>query len=110
MTMSQLTEFQRELISRGTLVVLALILLYGSFRCFRAGYSWQAEFDEEHPEYADREERGTSGAAIPYVAGAVLLAGGGFLAFMGLASSWRFARAMGPPDTNLEWEDDCRRL
>jgi hypothetical protein len=107
MTMPELTKFQRELISRGTLVVLALILLFGSFRCFRAGYSWQKEFDEKHPEYADREERATSGAAIPYAAGAVLLAGGAFLGFMGLASTWRFAKAMGPPQTSISrWDDD----
>ena len=105
--MAELTKFQRELISRGTLVVLALLLLIGGYRCIRAGYSWQAEFDEKHPEYAGREERSTSGAGIPYAAGTVLLMGGAFLAFMGLAPSWRFARAMGPPRTSISrWDDD----
>ena len=105
--MPELTKLQRELVSRGTLVVLALLLLYGSYRCFAAGNAWQREFDVKHPEYVGRREQGTSGALIPYAAGVVLLAGGGFLGFMGLASGWRFARAMGPPDTSrTSWDED----
>jgi hypothetical protein len=104
--MAELSKLQRELISRGTLLVLALLLLYGGFRAIRVGYVAQAEFDQRHPEYLDRAERGTSGAMLFYVGGAVLLLAGGFLAFMGLASMRTFERAMGPPNLDTSpWDD-----
>src|SRR5688500_16878211 len=105
--MAELSKLQRELISRGTLVVLALVLFYGGYRSVRNGYESQAEFDAKYPEYADREERGTSGALTMYMIGGALCLGGGFLAFMALASPARFAGALGPPDTRLrDWDDD----
>jgi hypothetical protein len=104
--MPELSPFHRELISRGTLVVLALLLLYGGYRCIRTGMAWQADFDAKHPEYVDREERGTSGALIPYLGGAVLLLLGGFLGFMGVTPSGTFGEMMGPPNLDTGDLDD----
>jgi hypothetical protein len=105
--MPELSKLQRELISRGTLVLLALLLFYGGYRSMRSGYVSQAEFDAKYPEFADREERGTSGALIMYIIGGLLFLGGGFLAFMAFASPARLASAMGPPDTSRrDWDDD----
>src|SRR5689334_4284103 len=104
--MPELSKFQRALISRGTLVVLALALLYGGYRAVHAGYTAQAEFDAKHPEYVRREEQGTSGAMIFYVVGGVLLLAGAFLGFMGVVSMATFGRVMGPPNlSTTPWDN-----
>jgi hypothetical protein len=103
--MAELTKLQRELISRGTMAVLSLALLYGGYRCFRAGYDWHQQFKEQSTHSTYRGRRTGSPALLPYLAGGVLLLGGAVFGLMAVTRAETFARIMGPPDLSMPDDD-----
>ena len=103
--MAELSKLQRELISRATMAVLSIALLYGGYRCFRAGYEWHQQFKEQTTHSTYRNRRTGSPAVLPYIAGVVLLLGGGVFGLMAVTRADTFARIMGPPDLSMPDDD-----
>lgn len=75
-----MTQFRRELVSRGTAAVVALLLLYGGWRCAAKGAALSREARTEAARadgpYGGRAGPRATGAGPVYVVGAVLALGG----------------------------------
>ena len=63
----------REIISRTTLGLIALALLYGSYVCVDASVRWKREWREKHPEPINRRQRDMSGSGYAMLAGIIIL-------------------------------------
>jgi hypothetical protein len=104
--MAELSKLHREIISRSTMAVVALALLYGGYRCMRAGNEWSHAFRDQNDYASRRQVRRGSGAGYAYGAGVLLLIGGGVFGLMAVVPAETFARLMGPPDTSRRsWDE-----
>lgn len=101
--MAELSTFQRNLISRGAMAVLALALLYGGYRCIAKGNDLRREYQEANQGGEPFNRRGRrvspSGSTLPYAAGGLLVLVGGVFAVAAVLPADAFARFMGPPNT-----------
>ncbi len=99
----ELTRFQRELISRSAMVIVALTLLLGGYKCMRAGQKVESEHrasqEQNRRPPTDRRARDPGGGAAPLLnlLGGALLLGGGVFTLMAVLPPEKFARLMGPP-------------
>jgi hypothetical protein len=106
--MAEPAKLHRELISRGAMLVLALALLYGGWRCVKAGADvgeWvKGNVDEQRRPIARGRAHSNRASIILYVVGGALLLGGGVFGLMAVVPANTFARLMGPP--NFSHYDD----
>lgn len=94
-----MTKFQRELISRATMVVFGLAICYGAYKCFMA-----AEMIAENPAFpnADRYSRRHSGIGLPLILGCVLGLVGSVLTLLAFLPVWLMEKLFlpAPPRTH----------
>jgi hypothetical protein len=106
---AELTKFQREIISRATIGVIALALLYGGWRCIAAGVEWSREFRERNPDRrlktARRSSGRSSGAGYAYLAGGLLILCGGVAGLAAVVPSETFGRIMKPGSKSSLWDN-----
>ena len=90
----QLSKLHREIISRSTMVVLGLGLLFGGYKCL-----WFARL-------VAQEVTARQGRAVGLVAllGIVLLILGGVFVLAAITPTSVFARIMGPPTNTTLWD------
>ena len=77
-------EWWRPVVSRGTMLVLALLLLWGGFKCFKTASYLREDYAQrvergETPARTGRRRASASGAGLPTLAGVVLVVLGGGL-------------------------------
>ena len=105
--MPELSKLQRELISRGAMVALALVLLFGGYACLRkarqVAEGHRARTEQNARPVADRglPEPGSAGAGVLNLIGYALLLAGGVFVLMAVLPPETFGRIMGPPNTTL---------
>lgn len=86
-----MTTFQKELISRGAMLLLGAPMVFGGVKSCQAGHRISTEYYGTHPERTytrrDRSQRENTGAGLPNLVGASLLLFGGVLSIAALAGN-----------------------
>ena len=88
------------MISRTTMGVLGLVLLYGGYRCIHAAYRIWAELLQDHQRTTLYNHNG-SGAGLPATIGVVLVMLGTILTSAAILPVSRLERMFSPPSSSL---------
>jgi hypothetical protein len=91
-----------EVISRTTMGVVGLALLFGGFKCLSTARALWKEYEQTSSyQRPDISPNSNSGAEVPALIGAVLVLLGGFLAFAAVVPVAVVARSVRPPRATL---------
>ena len=93
----ELSKLQREIISRTTMGVVGLGMLYGAYKCL-----WFARLVSQ--EISARQGRVLG---LPILLGIVLLILGAVFTLAAVTPTSVFARIMGPPTNTTLWENQA---
>src|SRR5688500_5082087 len=93
----------REVVGRVAMAVVGLALLWGSYRCFRAGADIRRDVNERAAARVDRPRAGGSGAPAFFGAGLALF--GAPLALAAVVPIAVMEKLLGPQRNNTLWED-----
>ena len=99
-----MTRFQRELISRGTMLVLAIALLWGGIALLRSGWNIRQRENEERKIFYPHGGRQPRVNVYLFVGGGLLCVGGLYLLRLGLFSHRNLEKQIVPPQMKL-WEN-----
>jgi hypothetical protein len=113
---ASVTKFQREIVGRASMAVLAIALIWGGVKCFGVAAELKADADRRYEDQSSRTRRRSSGAVLPLAAGVVLVLVGGPLLLGAVVPVSVMAKVMGRQknvtlgeggDTNLGrgWSD-----
>ena len=93
----------REVVGRAAIALMGIALLWGSYRCFRAGADIQRDVSERAAARVDRPRAGGSGAPVFF--GVVLALFGGPLALAAVVPVSVMEKLLGPQRNTTLWEN-----
>ena len=110
-----LSKTQKEIVGRGALLVMGLMLLYGGWKCLAVASEIRQSVNELRSDTGSRapiRARRSGGAAgLPFLIGIVLMAGGGMITLAAVLPTGTFEKMFGGAPKNVglgqgrSWED-----
>ena len=111
----ELSKTQKELVGRGALLLMGLMLLYGGWKCLAVSSEIRQSVNELRGESGSRtipRTRRTGGASgLPFLIGIVLMAGGGLITLGAVLPTGTFEKMFGGAPKNVglgqghSWDD-----